>query len=171
MEENSENDILSRKALFSLVSQKTPIEHHLCNRKLKSKSGYTLHLKQCSQNVHVSQQHKNEIISPTTTAPPLPTSLPTIVSPTSVTPTDTTKTSPTALTTVSTPLTSSTTKIITEVDISPHHRDKASNFSNESFPPLTHASTMTVPINIPKNHYKWIDNDGHVFGKKNKRNI
>ena len=55
MEENSKNDTLSRKALFSQLSQKTPIECHLCNRKLKSKSSYTLHLKKDSQNVHVSQ--------------------------------------------------------------------------------------------------------------------
>ena len=47
MEENSKNDTLSREAK---LSQKTPIECHLCNRKLKSKSGYTLHLKKCSQN-------------------------------------------------------------------------------------------------------------------------
>ena len=58
MEENSKNDTLSRKALFSQFSQKTPIECRLCNRKLKSKSGYTLHRKMCSQNVHVSQQNK-----------------------------------------------------------------------------------------------------------------
>ena len=56
MEENSKNDTLSREALFPQLPQKTPIECHLlCNRKLKIKSGYTLHLKKCSKNVHVSQ--------------------------------------------------------------------------------------------------------------------
>ena len=169
MEENSKNDTLSREALFPQLSQKTPIECHLCNRKLKSKSGYTLHLKKCSQNVHVSQQNKAETTSPTTTAPPLPTSLPTIVSPTSITPTDTMTTS---LTTVSTALTtSSTPTIITEADIPTHHIDKTSNFSNESLPPLTHVSAMAFPINISKNHYKWGDYDGHAFEKKFKRNI
>ena len=156
-------ETLSREALFSHLSHKTPTECHLCNRKLKSKSGYTLHLKKCSQNVYVLQQNKAETTSPTTTAPPLPPSLPTMVSPTSITPPDTMTTS---LTTVSTALTtSSTPTIITEVDISPHHIDKASNFSNESFPPLTHVSAMAVPINISKNHYKWGDYDGHVFEK------
>ena len=60
MEENSKNDALSQKAIFSQLSLKTPFECHLCNRKLKSKPGYTLHLKKCSQNVHVSQQNKAE---------------------------------------------------------------------------------------------------------------
>ena len=99
-----------------------------------------------------------------TTTPPLPTSLTTIVSPTSITPTDTMTTSPTTVSTALT--TSSTPTIITEVDIPPyHHTGEASNFSKKSFPPLTHVSTMTVPINIPKNHYKWGDYDGHVFEK------
>ena len=72
----------------------------------------------------------------------------------------------TSPTTVSTTLTtSSTPTIITEVDIPLHYTDEASNFSNESFSPLTHVSTMTAPINIPKNHYKWDDYDGHVFEK------
>ena len=84
------------------------------------------------------------------TAPLLPTSLPTIVSPTSITPTDTMNTSPTALTTKTTVSTTySTPTIITELDTSPHHTGEASNFPNESFPPLSHSSTMTVPINIP----------------------
>ena len=102
------------------------------------------------------------------TALPLPTSLSTIVSLTSITPTDTmTTTSPAALTTVSTVSTSfSTPTIITEVDIPPHHTNEASNFSNESLPPLTQVSTMTVPINIPKNHYNWSDYDDYVFEKK-----
>ena len=100
MEENSKKDTLSRKALFLQFLQKTPIECYLSNKKLKSKSGYTWHLKKCSQNVHVSQQNKAEPISPTAIAPPLPTSFPIIVSPTLITPTDTMKTSPTALTTV-----------------------------------------------------------------------
>ena len=139
MEKNSKNDTQSLKALFSQFLQKTPIECHLCNRKLKSKSGYTLHLKKCSQNVHVSQQNKTKMISLTTTAPPLPTSLPTIVSRTSITHTNTMKTSPTALTTVSTASTSSTPTIITEVSISSHHTDEASNLANESFPPLQHS--------------------------------
>ena len=119
---------------------KTPTECQLCNRKLKSKCGYTLHLKRCSQNVHVLQQNKTEIISPMTTAPPLPTLLPTIVSPTLITPTDTMKTSPTALTTVSTALTCSTPIIITKGNICPHHTDEASKFPNDSFPSLTHSS-------------------------------
>ena len=76
MEENSKKDTLSRKALFSQFLQKTPIECYLSNKKLKSKSGYTWHLKKCSQNVHVSQQNKAEPISPTAIAPPLPTSFP-----------------------------------------------------------------------------------------------
>ena len=110
-------------------------------------------------------QKKTEIISPTATASPLPKSLPTIVSPTSITPTDTMKTSLTALTTVSTASNSSRPTIITEIDISPYHTDKSSNFSSESFPPLTHVSTMTFPINIPKNHYELGDYDGHVLEK------
>ena len=125
MKENSESDTLSQKIIFSQLSQKTPTECHLCNRVLKSKSGYTLHLKKCSQNVHVSQQNKAETIFPTTIAPLLPTSLPTIVSPCSITPTDKmTATSPIALTTVSTASTTSfTLTIITEVDVPPHHTD------------------------------------------------
>ena len=51
------------------------------------------------------------------------------------------------------------------------HADEVSNFSNESIPPLSHISTMTLPINNPKNHYKWGDCDGNVFEKKIKRNI
>ena len=49
MKENSKNDTLSRKALFSQFSQKTwmswmsPVTH------LMLQSGYTLHLKMCSQ--------------------------------------------------------------------------------------------------------------------------
>ena len=78
------------------LSQNVLIDCLLCNKKLKSKSGYTLHLKKCSRNVHFSQPNKAETISPTTTAPPLPTPLATIISPT----TDTMTTSPTALTTV-----------------------------------------------------------------------
>ena len=48
MEGNSKNDALSQKTIFSQLSYKTPIECQLCNRKLKSKSGYTLHVKKCS---------------------------------------------------------------------------------------------------------------------------
>ena len=161
MEQNSKNDTLSRKALFSQLSQKAPTECHLCNRKIKIKSGYTLHLKKCSQNVNVSQKNTAETTSPVATAPPLPTSLPTIVSPTSITLTDTMTTSQTTVSTALT--TSSTPTIITEVDIPPHRTDKA---SNESFPPLTHVSTMTVPINISKKNYKLGDYDGRVFDKK-----
>ena len=81
---------------FKQLSQNVLIDCLLCNKKLKSKPGYTLHLKKCSRNVHFSQPNKAETISPTTTAPPLPTPLATIISPT----TDTMTTSPTALTTV-----------------------------------------------------------------------
>ena len=59
MEENSKNDALSQKAMFSQLSRKTPIECHLCNKKLKSKFGYTLHLKKYSKNVHVSEENKD----------------------------------------------------------------------------------------------------------------
>ena len=48
VEENSKKDTLSWKALFSQFSLKAPIECHLCTKKSKSKSGYTLHLKKCS---------------------------------------------------------------------------------------------------------------------------
>ena len=48
MEENSKNDTSSKKTTFSQLSQKTLIECHLCNRKLKSKPDYTMHLKNCS---------------------------------------------------------------------------------------------------------------------------
>ena len=44
MKENSKKDTLSRKAPIEYF-KKAPIECHLCNKKLKSKSGYTLHLK------------------------------------------------------------------------------------------------------------------------------
>ena len=153
MEENSKKDTLSRKAFFSKFSQKTPIVYHLCNKKLKSKSGYTLHLKKCSQNLHISQKNEDETIFLTTTAPPLPTFLPTIVSPSSITPADSMNTSATALTTVTTAsTTSSTPTIVNEVDTPPHDIGKVSDFSNDSFPSLSHASAMTVPINIPKNH-------------------
>ena len=48
MEENSKNDTLSQKIMFSQLPQKTPIECHLRNKKFESKAGYTLHLKKCS---------------------------------------------------------------------------------------------------------------------------
>ena len=138
----------------------------LSNRKLKSKSGFTLHLEKWSQNVHVSQQNKAKTISQMKSALPLPTSLSTIVSPTSVTPTETMTTFLAVLTAVWTVCTTSyAPTIITEVDIPPHHTDKVSNISNESFPPLSHISTKTVLINIPKNHYKWGDYDSHTFEK------
>ena len=137
-----------------------------CNRKLKSKSGFTLHLEKCSQNVHVSQQNKAKTISQMQSALPLPTSLSTIVSPTSVTPADTMTTFLAALTTVWTVSRTSYAPTITaEVDIPPHHTDEASNISSESFPPLSHISTKTFLINIPKNHYKWGDYNSHTFEK------